>query len=149
MSTANRGINVGPPRFKIAVHSLVWLAKSGGLLSSAMIASQVQSHATFMRRVLQVLSVAGIVESRGGREGGYQLKKCPNEITLGEVYCAVRTSPSDSECGAEAGSECGTIGGLLDVELEKILEETERKTIEHLRQYTIADVVERIDLLLP
>jgi Rrf2 family transcriptional repressor of oqxAB len=37
MSTANRGVNIGPPRFKIAVHSIVWLAKSGGVLSSVMI----------------------------------------------------------------------------------------------------------------
>jgi Rrf2 family transcriptional repressor of oqxAB len=70
MSTANRGVNIGPPRFKIAIHSIVWLAKSGSILSSAMIADQVDSHATFMRRVMQALAAAGIVESKGGREGG-------------------------------------------------------------------------------
>src|SRR4030095_3775579 len=108
MSTANRGINIGPLRFKIAVHSVVWLAKSGSILSSGMIASQVNSHATFMRRVMQALAVAGIVESKGGREGGYILKKAADQITLGEIYAAVSTGAGEPEfevdCG-EAGAQ--------------------------------------------
>lgn len=141
MSTANRGINIGPPRFKIAVHSIVWLAKSGGILSSAMIAGQVNSHATFMRRVMQALSVAGIVESRGGREGGYTLRKAANQITLGEVYNAVRMAAPDPD----EGIDCGETGEQLDVELEKILQEAEERTILYLHQYTIEDVIARID----
>ncbi|NIK80442.1 Rrf2 family protein [Paenibacillus castaneae] len=141
MSTANRGVNIGPPRFKIAVHSIVWLAKSGCILSSAMIADQVDSHATFMRRVLQALAVSGIVESKGGREGGYTLRKCPDHITLGEVYFAVRTA--SAECEVEV--ECGEAGHLLDREIEKILHEAEQQTIDYLRQFTIADVMNRID----
>jgi Rrf2 family transcriptional repressor of oqxAB len=141
MSTANRGINIGPPRFKIAVHSIVWLAKSGGILSSAMIACQVNSHATFMRRVMQALSVAGIVESRGGREGGYTLRKAANQITLGEVYCAVKMAVPDPDVVID----CGEAGEQLDVELEKILHEAEERTISYLHQYTIEDVIARVD----
>jgi Rrf2 family transcriptional regulator, repressor of oqxAB len=139
MSTANRGVIIGPPRFKIAVHSIVWLAKSGGVLSSAMIASQVDSHSTFMRRVMQALAIAGIVESRGGRDGGYLLRKSACQITLGEVYLAV-TSGEEPEFDVD----CGAAGQQLDLELEKILYEVEQQTIEHLRQYTIADVMERV-----
>ena len=117
MSTVNRGINIGPPWFKIAVHSVVWLAKSGGIVSSAMIASQVDSHATFMRRVMQTLSVAGIVESRGGREGGYMLRKPADLITLGEIYAAVNQCPSEQVQSVE---DCDEAGEMLDLELEKI-----------------------------
>lgn len=142
MSTANRGVNIGPPRFKIAVHSIVWLAKSGSLLSSAMIANQVKSHATFMRRVMQALAIAGIVESKGGREGGYILRKSADHITLGEIYTAVNgcTEP-------EYDVNCGEAGEQLDAELEKILLEAEQRTIDYLRQYTISDVMERVDFL--
>ncbi|MGO4344017.1 Rrf2 family transcriptional regulator [Paenibacillus sp. MCAF9] len=144
MSTANRGVNIGPPRFKIAVHSIVWLAQSGSILSSAMIANQVNSHATFMRRVMQALAAAGIVESKGGREGGYILRKTADEITLGDIYAAVNT------CSAEPESDgnCGETGHKLDVELEKILFEAEQKTIDYLRQYTINDVMERVDFFV-
>lgn len=141
MSTANRGVNIGPPRFKIAVHSIVWLAQSGSMLSSAMIASQVNSHATFMRRVMQSLALSGIVESKGGREGGYSLRKPADQITLGEIYTAVNVEPAELEVDVD----CGEAGQELDVELEKILYEAEQKTIEYLSQYTIVDVMERVD----
>lgn len=143
MSNANRGVNIGPPRFKIAVHAVVWLAKSGGMLSSAMIASQVDSHATFMRRVLQTLSVSGIVASRGGREGGYMLRKPAEEITLGEIYAAVGTGPC--EAADEDGGACGEAGAQLDTALERILQEAEQRTIAFLREYTIADIMNRVD----
>jgi len=144
MSTANRGVNIGPPRFKIAVHSIVWLAQSGSILSSAMIANQVNSHATFMRRVLQALATAGIVESKGGREGGYILRKTADEISLGEIYAAVNTCSPELEVDVD----CRETGQKLDVELEKILFEAEQKTIEYLRQYTIVDVMERVDFFV-
>ncbi|MGG2199047.1 RrF2 family transcriptional regulator [Paenibacillus validus] len=142
MSTANRGVNIGPPRFKIAVHSIVWLAKSGSVLSSAMIANQVDSHATFMRRVMHALATAGIVESRGGREGGYILRRPADQITLGEIYIAVSTG------FVEPDVNCGEAGEQLDVELEKILHEAEQRTIEYLRQYTIADVMNRVEFFV-
>jgi Rrf2 family transcriptional repressor of oqxAB len=144
MSTATRGVNIGPPRFKIAVHSIVWLAKSGCILSSAMIANQVDSHATFMRRVMQALATAGIVESKGGREGGYILRKPADQITLGEIYSAVSTGSAESEFDVD----CGEAGEQLDVVLEKILREAEQQTIDYLRQYTIANVMNRVEFFM-
>jgi Rrf2 family transcriptional regulator, repressor of oqxAB len=144
MSTAKRGVNIGPPRFKIAVHAIVWLAKSGSILSSAMIANQVDSHATFMRRVMQSLVAAGIVESKGGREGGYILRKPADQITLGEIYSAVSTGPVEPEFDVK----CGEAGEQLDMELEKILREAEQQTIEYLRQYTIKDVMNRAEFFM-
>lgn len=60
-----------------------------------------------------ICSNAGIVESKGGREGGYFV-------------------------------DCGEAGEQLDVELEKILHEAELKTIEYLRNYTIAQLMNRV-----
>jgi Rrf2 family transcriptional regulator, repressor of oqxAB len=144
MSTANRGVNIGPPRFKIAVHAIFWLAKSNNVLSSAMIANQVDSHATFMRRVMQSLAVAGIVESKGGREGGYILRKPADQVTLGEIYAAVSTESAEPDVDVN----CGEAGEQLDVELEKILYEAEQRTIDYLRQYTIIDVMDRVELFM-
>jgi len=140
MSSASRGVHIGPPRLKIAIHSVVWLAKSGSMLSSATIASQVDSHATFLRRVMQSLNNAGIVESKGGREGGYFLRKSPTEVTLGDIYEAISSCSNE----AEVDVDCGEAGEQLDVELEKILQEAELKTIEHLRNYTIAQLMDRV-----
>ena len=149
MSTAGRGIPIGPPWFKIAVHSVVWLAKSGSILSSAMIASHVNSHATFLRRVMQALASSGIVESKGGRDGGYLLVQAPEQITLGDIYSAVRMGLAGQDCGSECTESldagCGSTGEQLDTELEKILYETELHTIDYLRQFTIIDFMGRIE----
>ncbi|MRN51500.1 Rrf2 family transcriptional regulator [Paenibacillus monticola] len=142
MSVANRGIDFGPPHFKIAIHAIVGLATSGGILSSAMIASKVDSHATFLRRILQALASAGIVESKGGREGGYMLNKPPAELTLGDIYNAVAIvgrEPLEEVC-------CGEAGEQLDLELEKILWETEQHTIQYLHQFTIAYVMSLVNI---
>lgn len=110
-------------------------------MSSSSIAGQVNSHATFLRRVLQTLAQAGIVEAREGRDGGYMLGKPSNQITLADVYLAVK-----SECTeVEENVDCGEAGKQLDIVLEKVLSEAEQHTIEYLRQFTIADVMARVD----
>ncbi|AET61044.1 RrF2 family transcriptional regulator [Paenibacillus terrae] len=150
MSRASRGVHIGPPRLKIAIQAIVWLAKSGNMISSAMIASQVDSHATFIRRVMQSLNNAGIVESKGGREGGYFLRKSSAEITIGDIYEAISSVSNDAEIKVDC--DCGEAGEQLDVEqfdveLEKILQEAELKTIEYLRSYTIAQLMDRVQFL--
>ncbi|RIX53978.1 Rrf2 family transcriptional regulator [Paenibacillus nanensis] len=147
MSVADKGIDFGPPHFKIALHALARLARNNSITSSAVIAGQVDSHATFLRRVLQALTLAGIVESRGGREGGYLLKKSASLLTLGEIYEAVHPGRR-SCCGGEAfkapSSECGEASVLLDQELERILHEAESNTIQFLNQFTLDQVMCRI-----
>jgi Rrf2 family protein len=86
------------------------------------------------------LNNAGIVESKGGREGGYFLKKSADEITLGDIYEAVSIVPNE----ADVDVDCGEAGEQLDVELEKILHEAQLKAIDHLRNYTIAQLMDRV-----
>jgi Rrf2 family protein len=90
---------------------------------------------------MQALAASGIVESKGGREGGYILRKSAEQISLGDIYAAVNTCAAESEVDVD----CGEAGQQLDMELEKILFEAEQKTIEYLQQYSIADVMKRVD----
>lgn len=142
MSTVSRGVNIGPPRFQIAVHALIWLASNGGLLSSSSIASRVDSHATFMRRVMQSLTAAGIVASKGGREGGYLLCKQAELITLGEIYRAVALQ---SSIGLQQEWNDSAAITQLNWELNGILREAENQAIDYLQQYTISDVMNRLE----
>ena len=141
MSSSAKNNPIGPPRFAIAIHSLVWLAQSGKLLTSSVIASKVHSHATFLRRVMAQLAVAGIVETKEGREGGYSLKIPADILTLADVYQAVRPECLDFL----DTSECGEVGKQLDHALEEIMNEAEQESLKLLKGYTLAQFMDKID----
>ncbi|QGQ98928.1 Rrf2 family transcriptional regulator [Paenibacillus psychroresistens] len=132
---------IGPARFGIAVHALIWLAQTGEVLSSVTLANQVNSHATFLRRIMALLAQFTIVDSREGRDGGYYLKIPANKLTLAEIYMAVKGSESDEEIA----EECGEAGKQLDSNLEAVMLEVEQKTIEVLQQYTLSDLMKDVD----
>jgi len=146
VSTLYRVGGIAPTRFVVAVQSLVWLATSEGVCPSSEIASQVQAHATFLRRIMSPLVQAGIVASREGRVGGYALARPADRITLGEVYVVVRAASADA--GEEGGeSSCGPQAELLDAVLKDILEQAEERVVEFLNRITIADLVARVTRL--
>ncbi|MGZ9584035.1 RrF2 family transcriptional regulator [Paenibacillus marinisediminis] len=137
MNTKSKALCIGPPRFAIAVHALVWLTQSECKCSSAAIAEQVKSHAAFLRRVLAQLANAGIVDAKEGRDGGYTLKIAPDQIKLADVYLAMKNDCAESAVEVD----CGEAGKQLDLVLDKIMLEAERQTIEYLRQFSIADLM--------
>jgi len=141
---------IGPPRFAVAVHILVELARCGSNLSSAAIADQVNSHATFMRRILARLAQAGLVEAREGRDGGYTLKLPAERITLADVFVAIRwESQEEAERGAcgepvePAESACAEVdrNERLDRALAEIMEDIDQHVLERLREHTIASLM--------
>lgn len=139
----NRIDQIGQPRFRIAVHALVWLAQKECVCSSKAIAEQVNSHATFLRRVLATLSQAGIVEAREGREGGYCLKKSVEDISLSEVYLAIKKQECE-EVRSKRPKDCDEFGLQLDQKLEEIKLVGEHLIIDYLKQFTIADLIRGI-----
>lgn len=146
MSASSRAGGIAPPRFGVAVHILVWLARTEGICPSAEIASQVQSHSTFLRRVLAPLVQAGIVEAREGREGGYLLGRSADSITLGEVYTAVKTAAAHATEGPDGDPDCGTAGEQLDLALGVILDQAEEQVVDFLSRHTIADLARKVEL---
>lgn len=134
----NRIDQITKPRFRIAVHVLTWLAQSGGVVSSSAIASQVNSHATFLRRVLACLTRSGLVDAKEGRDGGYSLRKSHEHLTLADIYVAIQ---DEREAEEKEELDCGEVGRQLDVALETIMDGAEQQLIDYLSKYTLADVM--------
>lgn len=145
MSTTSRTDSIAPPRFSVAVQSLVWLSMSGGVCPSSEIAAQVQAHATFLRRVMSPLVQAGIVVAREGRVGGYCLGRPPERITLGDVYTAVKTVPGEVTDCPESDEACRNRLAQLDAVLQTILEQAEDHAVDFLNRITIADLARKIN----
>ncbi len=94
----------------MAAHALALLARADEGSPSGLLATSVNTHAVFLRRILRDLGAAGLVEAREGRSGGYRLTRPAERITLAEVYRAVEPegplapSPSEPNCLCPVGA---------------------------------------------
>ena len=105
-------------------------------------AQDLKAHAVFVRRVLAQLVRAEIVEAREGRAGGYRLARSEDNITLAEVYQAVKvpdTTTKDTIC-------CNGVSTHVQNVLDEIGVEGERRLLEVLSHHTLASVLERVDI---
>lgn len=137
---AGGGGFVTTSRFRTSVHALVWLATNQCIQSSASLAGHVNSHATFLRRVLLPFVQAGIVEAREGRDGGYLLKIAPEDLTLADIFM---TGNAEILCDDDS-SDCGEADIKLDKVLEEIAHAAEQQLITVLGQHTLADLLNRL-----
>ncbi|SRR5258708_382805 len=130
-----------PGWFPVAVQALVVLAESDGACSSSIMANNLKAHAVFVRRVLAYLVRANLVQAREGRDGGYRLARPAEQITLAEVYQAVRVidSPEDPQDASDVNLQVQAV-------LEEIGAEAEQHLIELLSHASLASVLERVGM---
>jgi Rrf2 family protein len=74
---------------RYALRALIYLAERGGSAPTARIAHDVPVPRKFLEQILLQLKAHRLVESRRGREGGYQLAREPSEISYADVIRAV------------------------------------------------------------
>ena len=129
----------------MAVHVLAMLAKSREAnVKSEYLAGSVTTNAVVIRRLLGQLAQANLVVSQTGASGGSRLARCPNEITLSEVYRAVscgdvfalHAKPPDKDC---------PVGKNIEAVLCRLQKDIDRTVGEKLSQYTLQNVFEMIE----
>lgn len=79
-------------QFAVAVHVLTYLAGVAGErpVSSDELSASTNVNPVHVRRVLGPLRAAGIVRSRPGAHGGWELCLAPGDVTLAEVWRLVQ-----------------------------------------------------------
>ena len=77
-------------RFTIAIHVLtaIDVFSDEYKVTSELLASSVRTNPVVIRRILQQLKAAGLIETTRGRGGSF-LKRDPSQITLLDIYRAV------------------------------------------------------------
>ena len=75
------------------LHVLVHMALLGGKETSERIAQMLNTNPVVVRRTLGALRDHGIVESEGGRGGGWRMVKALEEITVLDVQRALDDGP--------------------------------------------------------
>lgn len=131
-------------RFVIATHTLAMLASGEGEpLTSDWIAGSVNTNPVVIRRVLAMLSKAGLVATQEGAKGGTRLAKPANEITLLAVYRAVEEGDLFASHPQPPNPNC-PVGCNIQAALEPTLDAAEEAMAASLARTTVADVVRRV-----
>jgi Rrf2 family protein len=87
--------------FAVATHAMCVMAFNGQTPStSAFIGSSINVNPTVVKRVVKLLVNAGFVESLSGATGGYRLCRPASEISLWDIFFAIKKSgPFDLRYG--------------------------------------------------
>jgi len=72
-----------------ALRAMACLAMGGSVMTAPALAAQARIPATYLSKVLRMLSVAKLVRGRRGIGGGYELAKSSKEISLLQVIDAI------------------------------------------------------------
>ena len=120
------------------------------------LAQQEEIPKKFLEQILLSLKMSGIVESKPGRGGGYNLSRPPEEITLGAVIRTIEGPLAPLPCASETAyrpceecveaSVCGTrlIMRRVRDATAKILDETTLRDVCNLSDAARSDLADRL-----
>lgn len=97
-------------RCRYGILAAVELAKAENTLTISQIAKRQRIPARFLEAILRQLKLAGVVDSIRGKQGGYYLKACPQQVTMGQLF------------------------NLLDADTKKVEDNTEHTEINFLNK---------------
>jgi len=131
---------VANSRLAVSVHVLAYLAfKQGEPVSSAEIASSVNTNPVTIRRLLILLQRAHLVAAHKGAQGGFFLTSSPGNITLREVYRAVEPAPDFGMASFAPNTRC-PVGHKITGVLEKAFSKAQAQMEAELAAISIADI---------
>lgn len=132
-------------RFAVGIHILALLeVNKSGVNTSDYIAGSVNTNPVVIRRIIGMLSKAGLVEVRPGIAGA-RLAKDISEITLLDVYQAVNVVEEDSLFSVhEAPNPQCPVGRNIQASIGPLFSVAQKAMEEALRQVNLGDVVREI-----
>ncbi|MFS4430724.1 Rrf2 family transcriptional regulator [Chryseobacterium sp. S90] len=125
-------ITMNNTRFATAIHIMTLLAKSPQeWLTSEWIAGSINVNPVIIRKEISVLREAGLIISRQGKEGGSQLGKNAELITISEIYKAVKNTEVLGKKNQNPNPAC-SVGKEINTHLNTLFEETDHLVVKFL-----------------
>lgn len=130
--------------FAIATHALVVLSHRKTVVSSDVLAENICTNPTRVRKVLSRLKKAGLVETKEGAEGGYLLVVPAGQINLRTVADTLEVAfVTSSWKSGNPEMSCMISSGMAGV-LDGLYADLDRNCREQMEHVTIADLENRI-----
>ncbi len=128
---------------ELAILSILYLAEkpAGYRINPAEVSERLGESPSYVSKVLRQLAMGGVVQSRRGMAGGYELVRAPSEISLLDIVEVTQGTIPANYCseveGTDVSKTCGYHQAMFDVRestrsalkrwtLERILESPER-----------------------
>lgn len=132
-------------RFTVAVHTLLVINTFQDKVktTSEFIASSVNVNPVVIRRTMQSLKAAGMIDVKAG-SGGARLARRPEDITLFDVYSAVDSVEGDLFHFHENPNPACPVGRSIHAVLDVKLQEAQAALESQLKKTTLADLAGQI-----
>lgn len=132
-------------RFTVAVHTLLVINTFQDKVktTSEFIASSVNVNPVVIRRTMQSLKAAGMIDVKAG-SGGARLARRPEDITLFDVYSAVDSVEGDLFHFHENPNPACPVGRNIHAVLDVKLQEAQAALEDRLKKTTLADLAGQI-----
>lgn len=132
-------------RFSVGVHilSLLHIMK-GERCSSKFIAGSVNTNPVIIRRLLKMLSQAGLVKVERGVDGGAVLARPADEITMLDIYHAVGAADATLFHMHERTNPKCPVGAHIQQALEGTVSSAQQVLEASLEKQTLAEITDDI-----
>lgn len=138
-------ITMNNTRFATAVHIMTLLAKSPQeWLTSEWVAGSINVNPVIVRKEISVLKEAGLIISRQGKEGGSQIAKNADVITISEIYKAVKNTEVLGKKNQNPNPAC-SVGKEINVHLNTLFEETDRLVVNFLGDKSLQEFADQFE----
>ncbi|UKB78873.1 Rrf2 family transcriptional regulator [Chryseobacterium sp. MEBOG07] len=132
-------------RFATAVHIMTLLAKSPQeWLTSEWVAGSINVNPVIVRKEISVLKEAGLIISRQGKEGGSQIAKNADVITISEIYKAVKNTEVLGKKNQNPNPAC-SVGKEINIHLNTLFEETDRLVVNFLGDKSLQEFADQFE----
>lgn len=130
-------------RFQIAVHIMTLLTVSDGeQLSSDYIAGSINTNAALIRKELSNLRKHQLVSSKEGKAGGYTLAKPAQQITMAQIYLAVKQDSILGEARNAPNPAC-LIGKQINKHMATLNQDIDSLIENKLSKQTLAEFTQQ------
>lgn len=123
------------------IRTILYLAKKGEIAASSEIAEQMKIPRKYLLNIIRHVKEAGLIETRKGAQGGYRLKRAPEDITLYDIICAMegdivlnRCLNADGFCSRDASEYCA---------VHTAYGEVQKKLIDSFKNINIKNLISR------
>lgn len=132
-------------RFATAIHIMTLLSKfPQEWLTSDWLAGSINVNPVIIRKEIGVLKEAGLIVSRKGKEGGSQLGRDASNISISEIYSAVKNSEVLGKKNNNPNPAC-PVGKNINIHLGQLFTETDALVCQFLGDKSLKEFTEYFD----